>query len=251
MTIIEIKGVIVMNDYKEFYEWYGIECTSPNDVINQLPTDNSSVEIIINSGGGHVDAGNEIYARLRAYEGEVTTSTYSIAASAASIIAMAGDKVLISPTAQLMIHNVSGLVDGDYRAHTHEAKVLEGYNKAIASAYTTKTGKSEEEILQMMNHETWLSANEAVEKGFADGVLFENKIQYVASSYAILPNEAINKARLMMKEQTSTASFVKDAITKADFEAFKTEITNLINQSKKEPTPKPKLSTNKRKGFLF
>ena len=152
MTTIEIKGVIVMNDYKEVYDWYGIECTSPNDVINQLPTDNSPVEIIINSGGGHVDAGNEIYARLKAYEGEVITKPYSIAASAASIIAMAGDKIFIAPTAQLMIHNVSGLVDGDHRAHIEEAKVLEGYNKAIANAYILKTGKSEEEILQMMNN---------------------------------------------------------------------------------------------------
>ena len=244
MTAIEIKGVIVMNDYKEVYDWYGIECTSPSDVINQLPTDNSPVDIIINSGGGRVDAGNEVYARLKAYAGEVTTNTYSIAASAASIIAMAGDKVLISPTAQLMIHNVSGLTDGDYRAHTQEAKVLEGYNKAIASAYTLKTGKSEEEILQMMNEETWVNANEAVEKGFADGVLFENKIQYVASSYAILPNEAINKARLMMKVPT-TASTVEGNITKADFDAFKEEITNLI-KPKEEPMP-----TNKRKGFLF
>lgn len=251
MTTIEIKGVIVMNDYKEVYDWYGIECTSPNDVINQLPADNSPVEIIINSGGGHVDAGNEIYARLKAYQGEVTTSTYSIAASAASIIAMAGDKVLISPTAQLMIHNVSGLVDGDYRAHSQEAKVLEGYNKAIAKAYTMKSGKSEEEILQMMNEETWLNANEAVEKGFADGVLFENQVQYVASSYAILPNEAINKARLMMKEQPSAASTVEDKVTKTDLEAFKNEITNLIKQSKEEPTPNPVQPANKRKGFLF
>ncbi|MEK4827831.1 head maturation protease, ClpP-related [Niallia sp. FSL W8-0951] len=250
MTTIEIKGVIVMNDYKEVYEWYGIECTSPSDVINQLPTDNSPVEIIINSGGGHVDAGNEIYARLKAYEGEVTTKPYSIAASAASIIAMAGDKVLIAPTAQLMIHNVSGLVDGDHRAHIEEAKVLEGYNKAIANAYILKTGKSEEEILQMMNNETWLNANEAVEKGFADGVLFENKIQYVASSYAILPNQAIDKARLMMKNQSSPPS-VEGEVTKSDFEAFKNEITNLINQLKEEPTSTPPQVVTKRKGFLF
>lgn len=250
MKTIEIKGVIVMNDYKEVYDWFGIECTSPTDVINQLSTDDSPVEIIINSGGGHVDAGNEIYARLKAYKGEVTTKTYSTAASAASIIAMAGDKVEISPTAQFMIHNVSGMSDGDFRAHAHEAKVLEGYNKAIANAYTIKTGKSEEEILQMMNDETWLNAQRAVENGFADSILFENKTQFVASNYALLSNDVISKARMMMKEQPPTSPVV-DVVTKADFEAFKEEITNLI-KPKQEPTPKePAKPANKRKGFLF
>lgn len=249
MKTIEIKGAIVMNDYKEVYDWFGMENTSPSDVINQLPTDDSPVEIIINSGGGHVDAGNEIYARLKAYKGEVTTKTYSMAASAASIIAMSGDKVEISPTAQFMIHNVSGMSEGDFRAHAKESKVLEGYNKAIASAYTLKTGKSEEEILQMMNDETWMNAQQAVENGFADAVMFENKTQFVASNYSLLSNDAISKARMMMKEQPPQSS-VDVQVTKADFEAFKEEITNLINP-KQEPTPKPEQPTNKRKGFLF
>lgn len=251
MTTIEIKGVIVLNDYKDIYEWYGYECTSPADVIAQLPKDGSPVEIIINSGGGHVDAGSEIYSRLKAYEGEVTTKTFSLAASAASIIAMAGDKIFLAPTAQLMIHNVSGMADGDYRAHAKESQVLENYNKAIANAYVLKTGKTEEEILQLMNDETWLNAHDAVEKGFADEVLFNNTIQYVASSVTILPNEVINKARLMMKEQPSAASTVEDKVTKTDLEAFKNEITNLIKQSKEEPTPNPVQPANKRKGFFF
>lgn len=250
MKTIEIKGVIVMNDYKEYYEWYGIECTSPSDVINQLPTDNSPIEIIINSGGGHVDAGTEIYSRLKAYEGDVVTKTYSMAASAASIIAMAGDKVLLSPTAQLMIHNVSGISDGDFRAHQHEAKVLEVYNKAIANAYTLKTGKSEEEILQMMSGETYLNSQDALKHGFIDEIMFGAKTQFVASTHLMLSNAAIEKARLMMKEPTSSST-VEGNITKADFEEFKKEITNLIN-TKEEPTPgEPPKPTNKRKGFPF
>lgn len=244
MITIEIKGVIVMNDYKEIYDWYGIECTSPQDVISQLPSDNSPVEVIINSGGGHVDAGTEIYSRLKAYQGEVITKTYSMAASAASIIAMAGDKVLISPTAQLMIHNVSGLADGDFRTHQQEAKVLEGYNKAIANAYTLKTGKSEEEILQMMNDETYLNSQSALEHNFVDEIMFEAKTQLVASAHLMLSNTAIEKARAMMKEPPSSST-VEGNITKADFEAFKHEILNLI-KPKEEPMP-----INKRKGFLF
>lgn len=248
MTTIEIKGVIVANDYKEVYEFYGYECTSPKDVIDQLPTDGSPIEIIINSGGGHVDAGSEIFSRLKAYEGEVTTKTYSLAASAASLVAMSGDKVLIAPTAQLMIHNVSGMGDGDYRDHAKLSQVLENYNKAIANAYIDKTGKAENEVLQLMNDETWLNASQAVEHGFADEVMFNTDIQLVASTAILLPNEVIAKTRMMMKSPPSTTV---EGVTKADFEQFKNEILNLINP-KEEPTPveQPK-PANKRKGFFF
>lgn len=245
MTKIEIKGVIVMNDYKEVYDWFGIENTSPNDVISQLPTGNSAIEVIINSPGGHVDAGTEIYSRLKEYEGEVTTKVFSIAASAASVVAMGGDRVLIAPPAQLMIHNVTALADGDYRAHQHESKVLENYNKAIANAYVLKTGKSEEEILQMMNEETFLNAQQALESGFVDEIMFnENQEQFVASSQFMLTNEVIEKARIAMKQNN-----INNYVSKADFENFKNEITNLISNLKKEPTP-PINSAGKRR-LLF
>ncbi|MEH7389646.1 head maturation protease, ClpP-related [Bacillus sp. JJ1474] len=242
MKTIEVKGVIVLNDYKEVYEWFGYECTSPNDVINQLPKDNSPVEVIINSGGGHVDAGNEIYARLKGYQGEVTTKTYSLAASAASIIAMAsnnGGKTLIAPTAQFMIHNVSGLSEGDYRSHVKEAQVLENYNKAIATAYTLKTGKTEEDILQMMNDETWLNAQQAVEYNFADRILFDEKTQFVASvNSGILPQSVVDKARQMMKMNSGISNDQLDYIVNQVTERFKQNIT-----FKNEPS--------KRRGFIF
>lgn len=233
MKKIYINGSIINNDYKEFYEWFGYDATCPKDVINQLPEDGSPIEVIISSGGGHVQAGNDIYSHLKAYEGQVTTKVYSLAASAASIIAMAGDKVEIAPTAQIMIHNVSGGNFGDFHVMEKEAEILKGFNKALAAAYTIKTGKTEEEILDLMDKETWLNAKDAIEQGFADEILFNEKKQLVASTSPMLSEEMINKARTMM------AKSIENAVTKEDFETFKNEILNIIKQEPTEPKKEP------------
>lgn len=251
MTKIYVNGVIVNNDYKEIYDFYGYENTSVNDVISQLPKDGSPVEVIISSGGGHVNAGSDIYAHLKAYEGHVTTKVYSLAASAASIIALAGDKVQIAPTGQIMIHNVSGGNEGDYHVMEKEAETLKAFNKAIANAYTIKTGKSEEEILEMMDKETWLSAKDAVEQGFADEILFNESRQLVASTTMTLSEEAVNKARMMMANKTNEVS-----VTKQDFEQFKNEILDIIKpkENKQEDLPIQEVKqekTNKIKTGLF
>ena len=246
MKTIYINGVIVNNDYKEIYDFYGYENTSVNDVISQLPADGSPVEVIISSGGGHVQAGSDIYAHLKAYQGQVTTKVYSLAASAASIIALAGDKVQIAPTAQIMIHNVSGGNEGDYRVMEKEADILKAFNKAIATAYTMKTGKSEDEILAMMDAETWLNAKDAVEQGFADEILFDESKPLVASTTMTLSDEAVKKARMIMAQKPS-----EGAITKEDFETFKNEILNIIKP--KEPTTptEPSKAQARNNGFFL
>src|SRR5690625_696230 len=198
---VEIKGVIVGNDYKEIYDHYGRESVSPKDVIKKLPKGNEKVEIIINSGGGHIDAGSEIYTILKEHKGHVTVKIVGMAASAASVVAMAGDKVIISPTAQLMIHNVSSIATGDYNEMLHEAGVLKEMNKAIANAYVLKTGKTETEILKLMNKETWYSANTALKEGFVDevmGVSWGNNSELlVASAHTanVLPISLIESYR--------------------------------------------------------
>ena len=115
MKTINIKGTIVSDNAYRIYEWMGMEATSPKTVINSLPKSKEDIEVIINSGGGDVFAGSEIFTALKSYEGNVTAKIVGLAASAASFIAMGADKVLISPTAQMMIHNVSTSVSGDYR----------------------------------------------------------------------------------------------------------------------------------------
>lgn len=202
---IDIKGVIVSNDDKWIYEWFGMEAISPKDISQQIQKANGEdLEIEINSGGGDVYAGSEIYTTLKDYKGNVTVKIVGRAASAASVIAMAGKKVLISPTAQIMIHNVSEMAMGDYRVFEHEAEVLKNYNVSIANAYRLKTGMEMKELLSLMNKETWFNAQQAVQYKFADEIMFDNEAKLVASAFTatMLPQEVINKMRTYIKNQT-------------------------------------------------
>lgn len=195
MTQIQIKGPIVSDGDRWFYDWLDMPATAPKDIV--LPQDSSDIEVLINSGGGDVYAGSEIYTTLKSYEGNVTVKIVGIAASAASVIAMAGDTVEISPTAQIMIHNVSTTVSGDHKQMLHEAGVLENYNTSIANAYVNKTGLEMTELLDLMGKETWFTAQQAVEKGFADKEMFAEEIkqapQLVAGIENVIPSEVIAK----------------------------------------------------------
>jgi ATP-dependent protease ClpP protease subunit len=198
MPKIKISGTIIPNDYQDIYDWFGMEATSPQKVnvaLSQLVGENIDVEI--NSPGGDVFSGSEIYTAIKAYQGKAAVQIVGIAASAASVIAMAGDVVQISPTAQIMIHNVSSNASGDYRDMQQAANVLGNLNKSIANAYALKTGLQQDDLLALMNQETWLNAQQAVEKGFADEVMFdsENKLIAGISPATILPREVINKIR--------------------------------------------------------
>ncbi|WP_146548771.1 head maturation protease, ClpP-related [Rummeliibacillus suwonensis] len=252
MTIINVKGTIISNDYKDVYDWYGLESASPNDILETLPTDGSNIEVVINSPGGMVEAGSEIYTTLKDYKGNVTVKIVGMAASAASIVAMAGDKVLISPTAQMMIHNVSGGASGDYRSLKHEAGVLENYNKSIANAYAIKTGKSYEELLELMNNETYFTAQQAVENGFADSVMFENQEPKVASvSASILPMAVVDKARQAMKANVSDDKFINIKFDEQQMNNIVEKVKeSIINKIENMETDEPKAKAKKH-GFIF
>lgn len=195
---IKIQGTIIPDDLADVYEWLGVTYTSPKSVA--LPPGKEEVEVEINSYGGDVYAGSEIYTALKSYPGKVTTTITGIAASMASIIAMAGDTVRITPTGQIMIHNVSSYSEGNKRDFEHEAGVLAGYDKTLANAYRLKTKLSEEELLDLMDHETWLTPQEALEKGFVDEILFDdmNTLKFVAGP-KMLSQDTIKKAREAMK----------------------------------------------------
>ena len=158
------------------------------------------LEVEINSGGGSVFAGSEIYTALKSYKGNVTVKIVGLAASAASVIAMAGKKVLMSPTAQMMIHNVSSRAEGDYREMEHTAEILKSANDTIANAYRLKTGKEQKELLSLMDKETWMTAQKAKELGFIDEIMFEDLQLAASTSYSgLLPPEVINKMRNTIK----------------------------------------------------
>ena len=202
---IDIKGSIISNDDQFIYDYFEMEATSPkkvNDLIAQAKA-NEELEIEINSGGGSVFAGSEIYTALKSYKGNTIGRIVGIAASAAGVAAMGVKKLLISPTAQIMIHNVSTIVAGDYRDLQHEADVIENMNKSIANAYALKTKIGQEELLGMMNNETWLNAQQAKEKGFVDEIMFDegNKLVASFSKSQMLPAEVINKVRNQLIEK--------------------------------------------------
>lgn len=212
---VNIKGPIISNSDAWIYDWFGIEATSPNSVDRALEKANGEdIEVEINSGGGSVFAGSEIYTALKSYKGNVTVKIVGLAASAASVIAMAGKKIIMSPTAQMMVHNVSSYAEGDYRNMEHTAEVLKSANNTIANAYRIKTGKTQEELLSLMDSETWMTAEKAKELGFIDEIMFENDIQLVASTdySGMLPLEVINKMRNTIKNPINSEKNESDIL---------------------------------------
>lgn len=132
------------------------------------------VTVYINSPGGDVFAGAELYTALREHtQGKVTVKVTGIAASAASLVAMAGDEVLMSPVAYMMIHNPWSMATGNSTDHRKEADVLDEITEGLLAAYTAKTGRSRDEIAAMLDAETYMSAQKCVDLGFADGILYQ------------------------------------------------------------------------------
>lgn len=176
MIYIDVKGEVVPSGNEWLYDWYGIQATSPKQITRALKNANGQpVTIKINSGGGDVFAGCEIYNELKSYNGEVTIEIHGLCASIAGVIAMAGGKCKMSPLAQFMMHNVSTSASGDYRNMEHTAEVLKKANKTIANAYILKTGMTEEEAYNLMDKETWLTADEALEMGLIDEIMYSDE----------------------------------------------------------------------------
>lgn len=168
--MVKINGDIVSNDMKEIYDWFGYECTCPSDITNAIEamSEGETLDVRINSGGGLVDDGKQIYSILRK-QPNVSIEIESIAGSAASLIAMAGPSK-ISPAGMIMIHNVSCTSGGDKHDMKHTSEVLAAYDRTLALAYSEKTGMFKDEILKLMDKETWLTADRAVELGFVDAI---------------------------------------------------------------------------------
>ena len=150
--------------------WFGDEIT-PKQFRHELNAGDGDITVWINSPGGDVFAATEIYNMLRAYKGKVTIRIDSLAASAASIVAMAGDEVQISPVGQIMIHNPQMLTGGDSEELRAGARTLDEIKESIINAYQLKTKLSRIQLAQMMDDETWLNARRAVELKFADKII--------------------------------------------------------------------------------
>lgn len=238
MKRINVKGAIVSNDEKWVYDWLEMDATSPNDVISELEAAGGEPVIVsINSPGGDVWSASEIYTELRDYSGNVTTRIIGVGASAASVISQSGDIREMAPTAELMIHNAAMLSYGDHRDMNDASEMLKVTNKAVSAAYS-RTGLSEEELLELMNKETWMDAQTAKEKGFIDNIMFESEpLRVVASTTGALPQSVINKIKndALKKPQQVNVDDLEGL-----FSQMEQRITeNLQNQLNKQPEKEP------------
>ena len=162
---------LVLNGQISDETWYGDEVT-PGLFREELNAGEGDITVWINSPGGDVFAAAQIYNMLMEYPGNVDVRIDGIAASAASVIAMVGNKVSMSPVAMMMIHNPMTVAMGDHKAFQQAMDMLEEVKESIINAYELKTGQSRTVISHMMDDETWFNAKKAVELGFADDILY-------------------------------------------------------------------------------
>ena len=187
--ILRIDGVIAEEP------WIDDEIT-PKQFKSELMSGSGDITLWINSPGGDVFAASQIYNMLMDYKGNVTVKIDGLAASAASVIAMAGTRVLMSPVSQIMVHNPMTVAIGNAEEMSKAIKMLSEIKESIINAYEIKTNLSRDEISKMMDSECWMNAKKAVELGFADEIMYTEKDQnsekisnsYIFSRMAVTNN---------------------------------------------------------------
>jgi ATP-dependent Clp protease protease subunit len=200
---LRIEGEIISDDDVWLCEWFGVPYSAPNAFREALAEHKGkNINVWIDSWGGDTTAAAGIYNALKEHEGKVTVKIDGKAVSAASVIAMAGDEVKMSPVGILMIHNPWSVAMGEAKDMRHMADILDEVKEAIVNAYQFKTQRSREKISQMMDEETWMGAKKALSEGFIDEILYaksketpvENSLMF--SRRSIQNSVAVNTNRL-------------------------------------------------------
>ncbi len=226
---IEVKGPIISNDEAWIYEMFEMDATWPRKVIQELENaKGEDVIVSINSPGGYVWDGSEIYTALKNYPGDTESQIVGLAASAASFIATGTNKVRITPTGQIMVHNAATVGYGDHRDMTKTAERLKVTDKTIVNAYMLKTGKTEEELLDMMAEETWMDPQQALENGFVDEIMFmDNTVKIAAYSAmpSMIPQKVIDGIRnKVMNEKKSEEKAGLSSIARAFLNSYSNKL---------------------------
>lgn len=224
---INVRGVIIPNDYKWYYNWFKMDSTCPNDVSKVLEQvkDGDEVEVYVNSPGGVIDVGSEIYTALHSIKDKVKIYVTGEACSAASIISMAA-YCEMSPTALMMVHCVSTEASGNHSKMEKTAEVLRTADNALCSAYMEKAGMSQEEALDMMEKETWLTAQQALDAGLIDAIMFskeDEKVNLVDGPLFALPSE-----EMMQKTKEMIQNSEKSDTDKANLDRAKANLELLM-----------------------
>lgn len=173
MKKIQLKGDVVSDRIGQLFDWFDLDSIYPNKLKQALDDSNGEdVEVTMTTNGGSVFAGQEIYDLIQSYSGKTTLKISGLVASIGTLISCAFDEVFISPVGTFMIHNPTlGEVSGEKSDMEKAAQLLETVESTLVSAYVAKTGLEESELVEMMSNETFMTAQETIDKGFADGLI--------------------------------------------------------------------------------
>lgn len=228
MRTINIKGDIIPNDYAWIYDWLEWDYTCPKDVIRQIEEANGEDIILeVNSGGGSVFDGYDIYNAIVNYKG-YSESRISLAGSAASFVAIATDKTIIGILGNVMIHRAANTARGNANEHREDADFLEKIDNTIVNAYIEKTGKTREEMLALMNKETWFTPEEALEIGLVDEI---SKKKTNVKVYNSLDGKHEIIDKLM---DLGSIDNIKQALLNKQFEKGQLVVNSTMTNTKKE-----------------
>ena len=205
--MLELYGTIAEES------WFDDDIT-PAQFREELFAGNGPVTVWINSPGGDCIAASQIYTMLMDYKDDVTVKIDGIAASAASVIAMAGTEVLMAPTALMMIHNPATIAMGDHEDMQKAIEMLDEVKESIINAYEIKTSLTRAKLSHLMDAETWMNANKAVELGFADGILEDEKAADITVPAYAFSRKTVQAA--LMNKISAKAKPVQNADIPAD-----------------------------------
>lgn len=240
-TVIPINTQLVDDETASVMKSWGLDLVAPNAIREMLPTDNSDVVVEIDSPGGLVTAGSSIATLLKDYPGTVTAKIIGQAASAATVVALSADKIMMAPTATFMIHRVSvSGISGNSGDLDKYSDVLSMQDKQFANLYASKTGKTADEMLKLMADETYMSAQQAKDIGFVDEIMFEEQPTLVAGPKTILTKEIVDA----LKEYREIKDKPTEPAMKIDTDELAEKLANKL-----KPHEEPKQS--KFAGFLF
>lgn len=201
--VLELYGTIAEES------WFDDDVT-PKMFRDELNAGTGDITIWINSPGGDCVAASQIYSMLMDYKGKVTVKIDGLAASAASVIAMAGTRVLMAPTALMMIHNPATMAFGDHEDMKKAIDMLNEVKESIINAYEIRTGLSRTKLSHLMDEETWMNANKAIELGFADDTLKDEKLTAEIPAYAFsgkaVQQALVNKITAKAKPKASAST---------------------------------------------
>ena len=232
--ILELHGTIAEES------WFDDDLT-PKMFKDELNAGSGDITVWINSPGGDCVAAAQIYNMLANYKGNVTVKIDGIAASAASVIAMAGNTVLMSPVSMMMIHNPATIAFGDHTEMEKAIEMLEGVKDSIINAYTLKTGMSRAKLSRLMDAETWMDATKAVELGFADDIITRNAFPEMENDEVDdkpkegSPNEDESTEEDEKKKSSNSVLFSRKAVSNALLNKlevhYKKPATNVTKQA--------------------